>query len=575
MIRLFEAYEESGDRVNGTHMAGDAPLTQEDVVLAPGTSTYLSYVDGKNIPSTEWVYVLDAAALLDDAFTNLTLKRKLERGQWHGGPAGGELPPTIVGRVAKADRDTVEHALQAAARAGREWSAVPLDVRLEQLGTLLHDRLADRAEEIIDILVKEGHPLALARWQVSGMLECFGPESLGFYRTQMLQEFRHGAREISVRRQPDGVVCLNPPQNAPLSSALLGVTSLFAGNALVVRAPRSAPLGVMYVLHEVVVPALEEVGAPPGTLGVVCGDPAPMLNAWLQSPHVDDIMYFGSSENGIRFQERCVAAGKKPILELAGNDVVVVWKDADVGLAAEALTESFYGSGQLCMIPNQVLAHPDIAESLTAELARQSALVKPGHAGDEDVLLTPVLRNEKFFSCLQDALDSGAELVCGGHAMQLDGARDSSGIFLEPTVVLVRGLEGARDVRAVAHETFFPLLPVVVAARADGDDEELLEKFIDWVNSNEYGLRNSLWADDRSVIDRFTSRVTKGGLLKVNDSHIGFLPYLPTHGGTGLTGGVFGEANYPILRTSHVQGVSVSVQGLRPREAVFGGGRSR
>lgn len=184
-----------------------------------------------------------------------------------------------------------------------------------------------------------------------------------------------------------------------------------------------------------------------------------------------------------------------------------------------------------------------------------------------------MLRNEKFFSCLQDALDSGAELVCGGHAMQLDGARDSSGIFLEPTVVLVRGLDGARDVRAVAHETFFPLLPVVVASRADGDDEELLEKFIDWVNSNEYGLRNSLWADDRSVIDRFTARVTKGGLLKVNDSHIGFLPYLPTHGGTGLTGGVFGEANYPILRTSHVQGVSVSVQGLRPREAVFGGGR--
>ncbi|MFC9244734.1 aldehyde dehydrogenase family protein [Streptomyces sp. NPDC057136] len=552
-------------------MAGGSPQSQEDVVLASGASTYLSYVDGKSIPSAEWVYVLDAAALLDDAFASLTLKRKLEQGRI----TGGQLPPTIVGRIAKADRETIEYALQAAARATREWSAVSLDVRLDQVGTLLHERLAERAEEITRILVKEGHPLALARWQVSGMLECFGPESLGFYRSQMLQEFRHGAREISVRRQPDGVVCLNPPQNAPLSSALLGVTSIFAGNALVVRAPRSAPLGVMYVLHEVVAPVLEEVGAPPGTLSVVCGDPAPMLNAWLDSPHVDDIMYFGSSENGIRFQERCVAAGKKPILELAGNDVVVVWKDADVSLAAEALTESFYGSGQLCMIPNQVIAHPDIAGPLTAELARQAALVRPGHAGDEGVLLTPVLRNEKFFSCLDDALTSGAELVCGGHAMQLDGTRDSSGIFLEPTVVLVRGLDRAREVRAVRHETFFPLLPVVVAERADGEDDELLERFIDWVNTNEYGLRNSLWADDRAVIDRFTSRVTKGGLLKVNDSHIGFLPYLPTHGGTGLTGGVFGEANYPILRTSHVQGVSVAAQGLRPREAVFGGGKSQ
>lgn len=555
--------------MKGAQLAGGASHTQEGVVLAAGASTYLSYVDGKNIPSTEWVYVLDAAALLDDAFTNLTLKRKLEQGRI----VSGELPPTVVGRIAKADGETIALALEAAARATREWSAVPLDVRLGQLGALLHERLTERAEEITRILVKEGHPLALARWQVSGMLECFGPESLGFYRSQMLQEFRHGEREISVRRQPDGVVCLNPPQNAPLSSALLGVTSLFAGNALVVRAPRSAPLGVMYVLHEVVAPALEEIGAPPGTLGVVCGDPAPMLKAWLDSPHVDDIMYFGSSENGIRFQERCVEAGKKPILELAGNDVVVVWKDADVGLAAEALTESFYGSGQLCMIPNQVLAHPDVAEDLTAELARQAALVRPGHAGDEGVLLTPVLRNEKFFSCLRDALDSGAELVCGGQAMQLDGTRDTSGIFLEPTVVLVRGLDRAREVAAVRHETFFPLLPVVAAERAE--DEVLLEQFIDWVNTNDYGLRNSLWARDRSVIDRFVSRVTKGGLLKVNDSHIGFLPYLPTHGGTGLTGGVFGEANYPVLRTSHVQGVSVSAQGVRPREAVFGSTRSQ
>ncbi|WP_425508422.1 aldehyde dehydrogenase family protein [Streptomyces roseirectus] len=562
--------------MNGTRRTGGAPPAQEEVRLAPGTPTYLSYVDGKNIPSTEWIYVLDAAALLDDAFASLTLKRKLERGRWPADRAAGStLPATIVGRVAKAGRDTVVQALEAAARAGRVWSAVPLDVRLDQLGTLLRERLAERAGEITDILVKEGHPLALARWQVSGMLECFGPESLGFYRAQLLQEFRHGVREISVRRQPDGVVCLSPPQNAPLSSALLGVTSLFAGNTLVVRAPRSAPLGVMYVLHEVVVPTLEEVGAPPGTLGVVCGDPAPMLNAWLDSPYVDDVMYFGSSENGLRFQERCVAAGKKPVLELAGNDVVVVWKDADVELAAEALTESFYGSGQLCMIPNQVLVHPDVAEPLTAELARQSALVRPGYAGEEGVLLTPVLRNEKFFSCLADALDRGAELVCGGHAMQLDGVRDTGGIFLEPTVVVVRGLDGAREVRAVAHETFFPLLPLIVAERCDGDDDELLERFIDWVNSNDYGLRNSLWTGDRAVIDRFTARVTKGGLLKVNDSHIGFLPYLPTHGGTGLTGGVFGEANYPALRTSHVQGVSVSGRPLRPREAVFGTDRAR
>ncbi|MGW2866076.1 aldehyde dehydrogenase family protein [Streptomyces sp. NPDC001205] len=519
---------------------------------------------GRSVPGEEWVYVVDAAALLDDAFTSLTLKRKLEKGWTPIGP----LPDCVVARVAKASAATVEEALSAAAGAAAEWGAMPLDVRLDEVCTRLRERIAERTDEIIEVLVQEGHPLALARWEVSGMLQCWSPESIAFYHSQMIQEFRHGVREISVRRRPDGVVCLNPPQNAPMASALLGVYSIFAGNALVVRAPRSGPLGVMYALQELVAPVLDEVGAPPGTLGVVCGDPGPMLNTWLASEHVDDIMYFGASESGLRFQERCIAAGKKPILELAGNDIVTVWKDADVELAAEALTEGFYGSGQLCMIPNQVVAHPEVADALVAELVRQAQRIRPGRAADEGVLLTPVLRNEKFFACLDDALAHGAELVCGGHAMQLDGARDANGIFLEPTVVRVDGLAQARRVQAVRHETFFPLLPVVVAEPAP--DEELLASFIDFVNTNWYGLRNSLWARDRAVVDRFVARVTEGGLLKVNDSHIGFLPYLPSHGGTGLTGGVFGEANYPMLRTTHVQGVSVAPGGIRPRDAVFG-----
>ncbi|MFJ1794415.1 aldehyde dehydrogenase family protein [Kitasatospora griseola] len=524
--------------------------------------TYGSYVNGKTLESDQWVYVIDSGTLLEDAFAGLTLKRKLEQGRIRP----ENLPAAIVGRVAKADRATVDAALEAAAVAAGQWVSFPLETRLERFGELLHARLAEKAQEITEILVAEGHPLALARWQVSGMLECFGPESLGFYRSQMLQEFRRGERRIEVRRRPDGVVCLNPPQNAPLSSALLGVTSLMAGNSLVIRAPRSAPLGVMYVLHEIVVPVLDEIGAPPGTLNVVCGDPAPMLSAWLDSPHVDDVMYFGSSENGIRFQERCIAAGKKPILELAGNDAVVIWKDADLDLAAEALTESFYGSGQLCMIPNQVVVHPAVADELIEHLVRHIGHILPGHPSQPDVLLTPVLRNEKFFQCLQDALDKGAELACGGHAMQADETRDPAGIFLEPTVVVVRGLESAREIDAVRHETFFPLLPLVIAEEAP--DEVLLERFIGHLNTNEYGLRNSLWAKDPEVVEQVLARVTVGGLLKVNDSHIGFLPYLPTHGGTGLTGGVFGEANYPILRTSHIQGVSVST-GSRPREAVF------
>ncbi|MEW2530867.1 aldehyde dehydrogenase [Streptomyces sp. NPDC047071] len=525
--------------------------------------SYPSYVGGQDVPGDRWVYVLDSGALMDDVFGSLTLKRKLERGEM----IPDVLPASVVGRVARADRDTVQKSLEAASDAAARWARFPLEVRLDEMGALLHRSIADHAADIVDVLVQEGHPLALARWQVSGMLHGVSPETISFYRSQMVQEYPHGSRRLLVRRCADGVVCLNPPHNAPLSSAMLGATSLMAGNALVVRAPRSAPLGVMFAMREVVRPVLDKLGAPPGTLNVVCGEPAPMLAAWLKSPLVNDVLYFGDSDRGLDFQNRCVQAGKKPILELAGNDAVVVWKDADLELAAEALTESFFGSGQLCMVPNQVLVHPAVADELLHALVRHIGHIRPGLAREEDVLLSPVLRNEKFFDCLADAKGKGAEVVCGGHAMQADETRDAAGMFLEPTVVLVHGLDQAREVQAVRHETFFPLLPVIVPDPAP--DAVLLEQFTAFVNSNAYGLRNSVWAQDPDVVAHFVEEIRQGGLLKVNDSHLGFLPFLPSHGGTGLTGGVFGEANYPILRTSHLQGVSIA-NGIRPRAAVFG-----
>jgi acyl-CoA reductase-like NAD-dependent aldehyde dehydrogenase len=84
---------------------------------------------------------------------------------------------------------------------------------------------------------------------------------------------------------------------------------------------------------------------------------------------------------------------------------------------------------------------------------------------------------------------------------------------------------------------------------------------IDFVNANDYGLRNSVWASDEQVIERVVLEVANAGLLKVNESHIGFAPPLATHGGTGRTGGPHGELHHPILRTSHLQGMAVVPSG--------------
>ncbi|MEW9532080.1 aldehyde dehydrogenase [Microbispora sp. NPDC049125] len=524
--------------------------------------SYPLYIGGRDVEGDGWVYTLSARSLLEDVFASISLKRALEK----DADSDAWRHPYVVGRCAVAGVEQIDAAIDAAAEAAQEWAAVPLERRM-LLGELFREELRRRHDEFVEMLVVEAHPVKLARWELSGLRQLFSKESCDWYRQCMHTEFAHGDRRLIVRRQPDGVVCFNPPQNAPGPSAALSVLPLMAGNAVVVRAPRSIPFSTMYVLRELVVPLLEEIGAPPGVLNIVCSNPKQTMDRWVTSPKVNDIFFIGGVEEGMRYQERCVTNGKKPILELAGNDTIIVWKDADLELAAEAVAECFYGSGQICMVPNCVLVHPDVADELIERVREQVKTVRPGYPDDEDVLLSPVRRAERFFALLSQAMAGGATLVTGGERVEVDGTPSPTGVFLQPTVLRVDGLAGARELDVVKHETFFPLLPIVVAEPAP--DEELVESFIDFVNANEYGLRNSVWAGSDEIIDVFVQRIVNGGLLKVNDSHIGFLPYLPSHGGTGLTGGVFGEANYPMLKTSHAQGVSIAT-GVRPYLAVFG-----
>jgi acyl-CoA reductase-like NAD-dependent aldehyde dehydrogenase len=522
--------------------------------------SYSSYIAGSDVPAESWVYTIRASDLLDDFLTNLKLKRELERGERDD----AYNFPAIVSRCALTSDEDLDEALVRAKEAAPVWGSFPIETRLQFIARV-HDEILRRREEFVDVLVVEGHPRKLAEWELAGVLQGSSPETLKLWRRQLREEHQIGPRRLLLVRKADGVVVLSPPQNAAASNSGLGLPALAAGNALVVKAPRSCPLGVMFFWREIIAPILVEFGAPPGTLSLVCGKPETIIERWLDSPLVDDIFFFGGSERGMQLGIDAVARGKKAVLELAGNDGCLVWKDADLDRAAEALTESFFGSGQICMVPKYAVVHPAIADHLLARLARLAAKIRPGYPEDPDVLLSPVLRTDKYFQYLEEATAAGARVLTGGHRVEIDGTPSETGPFVAPTVLRVDGLAGARDLAAVREETFFPLLPVVVPT---ADHPGLLDDVIAFLNANAYGLRNSVWTSDPDVIETVATRVTNGGLLKINDSHIGFAPCLATHGGTGLTGGPFGELNYPLLRTSHLQGICIA-DGVQPRTAVF------
>lgn len=521
---------------------------------APPTTPILvpSFVGGRDVPPADgrWVHTVRASALLEDTFTALRLKKNLDAGVLTRADAG----PSLVGACALADDAVTEEALAAAAAAAPEWGRFPLRTRID-VGLRIGELIRRRRDELVEILVAEGQPRTLAAAMLDDYWSAdFSPETLEWCAGQMHHEVDDGRRRRVVRRVPDGVVVVNPPQNAATANALFAMAALVAGNTVVVRAPRSLPLATSVALREVVLPALEEVGAPPGTLNVVCSSPT--MSTWLASPHVDSLVYVGGSEKGLAVERDAVAAGVKPVLELAGNDGVVIWRDADLDGAVAALTENFRQSGQICNIPNHAIVHPAVADEVVERLRAAAAAVRPGPPEDPDVVLTPLLMAGQHFADIADALAHGARLEHGGRRLEVDGSVSDTGMFVEPTVLRVDGLARARATRAVVEETFSPLMPVVVPDAA-ASDAAMLDQILAFVDGNAYGLRNSLWTGDEAVAERFVERVTNCGVININDSHAGFLPLLPTHGGTGMTGGTFGEANYLMLRTSRLQGVDL------------------
>lgn len=514
--------------------------------------SYGLYIGGEEREENKWTYTIAAEKWIDEPEQTLTLKRSLELGKLDA----SEYTDRIAARCAVGTAKDNDFAVDAAYRASHVFGQFPLAVR-SQIVASIRDRMISQQDELLKILVDEGHPRKLGEWEIDGMINGLHPQTLEWLTNQMSQTFQADDKDIELVRKPDGVVCVSPPQNAAASNSALGIYGLLAGNTLVVKAPRSCPLGVHYVYREIVDPVLREYGAPAGTVNIVSGESSRILNGWLNNPKVSDLFYFGGSRAGLKIGNDCIANGKKPILELAGNDPFIVWEDADLEAASDALLESFYGSSQICMVPKFVVLHPRITDRFLELFLPKVRSIKPGYPNESEVILSPVLKAHEFFEYLSDAQSRGAELLSGGNRVDIHGQTSHKGAFVEPSVIRIDSLEEAQNYPSVMEETFFPLLSVVVPSQRS----QLLEDVIAFIQRNPYGLRNSFWSQDPGVIETYVRAVSNVGQIKVNQSHIGFVPFISTHGGTGLTGGPFGELNYVALRTSHLQGISYNLRG--------------
>ena len=436
-----------------------------------------------------------------------------------------------VGRVVAAGRAEAAAAIAAAHAAFPAWAATPPDERAAPLRRA-YELVRARSGELARALTLEGgKPLAEAEGEV-----LWGAEFLLWYAEEIRRPWGEilaanaPSQRLYVRRRPRGVVACITPWNFPSSMITRKLApAVAAGNTVVLKPAEQTPLSAV-LLFEI----LHEAGFPPGVVNLVCGDPAPIGDAFTSAPEVRQVSFTGSVEVGRMLAVRCAETGKRATLELGGHAPFVVFADADLPLAVEKLTFSkLQNAGQTCIAANRVLVERSVAAELGALLVERVRSVVVGDGVDDAVAVGPLIDVDavrRVAAQVDDAVARGARVLCGGGPVDgLDPTR-----FFAPTV-----LDGVpADARIALEETFGPVAPIIPF-----DTEE---EAVALANATEYGLAAYLFTRDLGRAHR-VGEALDYGMVAVNDGALGWVqaPFGGVKGsGDAREGGRLGLEDY-------------------------------
>jgi putative phosphonoacetaldehyde dehydrogenase len=398
----------------------------------------------------------------------------------------------VIGSVPKATLEEVRDAFARAAAYKARLTRFERSNILDRAATIVRGR----TEQIASLITSEsGLCLKDATYEVGRVADV-----LNFGASEALKDdgqifscdlTPHGKRRrVYTQRDPLlGVISAITPFNHPMNQvAHKVVPSIATNNRMVLKPSEKVPFSAILLAD-----ILYEAGLPPEMLSIITGDPREIADELITNPHVDLVTFTGGVAIGKYIAGK--AGYRRVVLELGGNDPIIVMEDADIDEASTlAVQGSYKNSGQRCTAIKRMLVHRDVASRFTDLVVDKTRAWKYGDPMSANSEMGTVIDETAamlFEQRVNEAVAGGARLLAGN---QRDGA------LYSPTVIdQVRP-----EMAVVREETFGPVSPIITFANID--------EAIQISNGTAYGLSSAVCTNRLDYITRFVSDLQVGSV---------------------------------------------------------------
>ncbi|WP_425079205.1 5-carboxymethyl-2-hydroxymuconate semialdehyde dehydrogenase [Ruegeria denitrificans] len=399
----------------------------------------------------------------------------------------------------------IDAAAQAADAAFAEWRDMPATQRRRILLNVA-DAIEARAEEIA--LCECWDTGQTLRFMSKAALR--GAENFRYFADQVIQA-RDGQHLKSptlmnvTTRVPIGPVGVITPWNTPFMLSTWKIAPALAAGCTVVHKPaEDSPLTARLLVE-----IAEQAGLPKGVLNTVNGFGPDAGKALCEHALIKAIAFVGESRTGSLIVKQGADTHKRNHLELGGKNPVVVFDDADLDRALDAVIFMIYSiNGERCTSSSRLLVQDTIKEDFEVRLIERVNNIKVGHPLDPETEIGPLVTEEhynKVTSYFDIAKEDGATVAAGGVKV------GDVGYFVRPTLFT----NATNQMRIAREEIFGPVLTSIPFS-TEGEALEI-------ANDTPYGLTGYVWTNDLTRALRFTDRL-EAGMIWVNSENVRHLP---------------------------------------------------